>query len=262
VLKPQPFQEPSCCLFCLSIDHASPAEAAGLPAGMVAVRAADLQLRPVRLPSRRGAALAGAAVAPGTMAAFCHPVVTAPAVIRGGMVLAAGWLPDLVRLGELERHLGEGSSRSWRARRSAAGQMPPRQRKRITSYPLVIRLTVAVTLMPDASYAEAMRRLAGLLAEVPFARQWHVPTAKVVTCWRVMVPPSVLQELFWLAAGPPAADDAPPAGMLAGMPVCGTDGMLVGSPIPRPTGRRSGAPGPAASTGRGPRGSRRSRRCW
>ena len=28
------------------IDHASPAEAAGLPAGMVAVRAADLQLRP------------------------------------------------------------------------------------------------------------------------------------------------------------------------------------------------------------------------
>jgi hypothetical protein len=36
---------------------------------MVAVRAADLQLRP--------AVLAGAAVAPGTMVTFCHPVVTA-----------------------------------------------------------------------------------------------------------------------------------------------------------------------------------------
>jgi Insertion element 4 transposase N-terminal len=201
----------------------------------------------------RGAVLAGAAVAPGTMVTFCHPVVTAPAVIRGGMVLAAGWLPDFVRLGELERHLGEGVIEELAGKAVAAGRMPPRQRKRIMSYPLVIRLTAAMTLMPDASYAEAMRRLAGLLAEVPFARQWHVPTAKVVTCWRVMVPPSVLQELFWLVAGPLAADDAPSAVMLAGMPVCGIDGMLVASPIPRPTARRSGAPGPAASTGRGPR---------
>jgi len=72
------------------IDHGSPAEAAGLPAGMVAVQAADLQIRPVELPGGRGAVLAGAAVAPGTMMTFCHPVVTAPAVIRGGMVLAGG----------------------------------------------------------------------------------------------------------------------------------------------------------------------------
>ena len=40
---------------------------------------------------------------------FCRPVVTAPAVIRrDGTVLADGWLPDFVRLGELERHLGDG----------------------------------------------------------------------------------------------------------------------------------------------------------
>jgi hypothetical protein len=68
------------------------------------------------------------------MAAFCHPVVPAPAVIRGGMVLAAGWLPDFVRLGELERHLGEGVIEELAGKAVAAGQMPPRQRKRIMSY--------------------------------------------------------------------------------------------------------------------------------
>jgi hypothetical protein len=32
-----------------------------------------------------------------------------PAVVRrDGMVLADGWLPDFVRLGELERHPGDG----------------------------------------------------------------------------------------------------------------------------------------------------------
>ena len=54
------------------------------------------------------AGAAGAPVPAGTVLTFCHPVVTAPAVIRGGAVLAGGWLPDFVRLGELERHAGEG----------------------------------------------------------------------------------------------------------------------------------------------------------
>ena len=56
------------------------------------------------------------------------------------------------------------------------------------SYPLVIRLMIAMTLMPDASYCEALARLAGLLADVPFALEWHVPTEKVITDWRVLVP--------------------------------------------------------------------------
>ena len=61
------------------------------------------------------------------------------------------------------------------------GRLKERQRRRIMSYPLVIRLMVAMTLMPDASYCEALRRLAGLLAGVPFALAGHVPTEKVVT---------------------------------------------------------------------------------
>jgi hypothetical protein len=161
------------------------------------------------------------------MLTFCHPVVTAPAVIRGGAVLAGGWLSDFVRLGELERHLGEGVIEELAAAAVADGRMPAPQQKRIMSFPLVIRLTVAMTLMPDAGCTEALRRLAGLLAHVPFAREWHVPCSKVITCWRDMVPPSLMQELFWRAAGPLVSDDAPSAVMLAGMPVCGIDGMLV-----------------------------------
>jgi hypothetical protein len=45
----------------------------------------------------------------GELAAFCRPVMTAPAVVRrDGTVLADAWLPGMVRLGELESHLGEG----------------------------------------------------------------------------------------------------------------------------------------------------------
>ena len=42
----------------------------------------------------------------------------------------------------------------------------------------MIRLMIAMTLMPDGSYCEALARLAGLLADVPFALEWHVPTGE------------------------------------------------------------------------------------
>ena len=88
---------------------------------------------------------------------FCRPVVTAPAVVRrDGTVLADAWLPDLVRLGELERHLGDGVIEAIVDAALAKGRLRPRQRRRIMSYPLVIRLMIAMTLMPDASYCEAL----------------------------------------------------------------------------------------------------------
>ena len=211
-----------------AVDHASvAAEASGPLAGMVAVRAAEVQFRPGELPGGRGAVLAGAAgVAAGTMMTFCHPVVTAPAVIRNGAVLAGGWLPDFVRLGELERHLGEGVIEALVDKAAAQGRVPAPQRKRVMSVPLTVRLVVAMTLMPDAGYTEAVRRLVGHLAEVPWARRWQIPTSKVVTQWRGKVPPSVLEELFWAAAGPLVGDDAPWA-VLGGLPVCAIDGVLV-----------------------------------
>jgi hypothetical protein len=91
-----------------------------------------------------------------------------------------------------------------------------------------------MTLMPEASYTGAMRQVAGHLADVPWDRDWHVPTSGVVTGWRGKVPPAVMEELFWQVAGPLAGDatdgggdDGGPVLALGGMPVCGIDGMLV-----------------------------------
>jgi hypothetical protein len=172
---------------------------------------------------------AGDAVpAAGEMAVFCRPVVTAPAVVRrDGTVLAGAWLPDLVRLGELERHLGDGVIEAAAGEAIAKGRLRRRERRRLMSYPLVIRLMIAMTLMPDASYCQALARLAGLLADIPFTLEWHVPTEKVITGWRLPVPPDVMEGIFWQAAGPLIADDEPSAVLLAGMMVLAADGMLV-----------------------------------
>ena len=231
------------------VDASRTAEAlaAGTPAGTVVVRAAGL-----RADGGKTAVPAGAAPARGELAVFCRPVVTAPALIRGdGSVRADGWLPDFVRLGELERHLGDGVIEEIVAAALEQGRLRQRQRRRIMSYPLVIRLMLAMTLMPDGSYCEALARLAGLLADVPFALEWHVPTEKVITDWRVLVPAGLMEALFWLAAGPLIADDDPPAVLLAGMMVCAADGMLVNVADTPANRAMFGCTGTAAQDGTG-----------
>ena len=138
---------------------------AGTPAGTVVLRAAELRF------AGGGTVTAGDSVpSAGELAVFCRPVVTAPAVVRrDGTVLADAWLPDLVRLGELERHLGDKVIEGIVDAALARGRLRRRQRRRLMSYPLVIRLTLAMGLMPGACYGEALARLAGLLADVPFA---------------------------------------------------------------------------------------------
>src|SRR3989442_11759359 len=54
-------------------------------------------------------------------------------------VLADAWLPDLVRLGELERHLGDGVIEAIVDAALEKGRLRKRERRRIMSYPLVIR---------------------------------------------------------------------------------------------------------------------------
>jgi hypothetical protein len=196
---------------------------AGTPAGTVVLRFSDL-----RVHGSGTVSAVDAAPLAGETAVFCRPVVTAPAVVRrDGTILADAWLPDLARLGELERHLGDGVIEAMVDAELGKQRLKPRQRRRIMSYPLVIRLMLAMTLMPGASCGEALSRLAGLLADIPFALEWHVPTGKVITEWRLLVPASVLEEIFWHAAGPLIGDDEPSAVMLAGLPVDAADGMLV-----------------------------------
>jgi len=198
--------------------------AAGAPAGTVVVRAADLRVRGATVTVTAG----GGVPAAGEPAVFCRPVVTAPAVVRrDGTVLADAWLPDLVRLGELERHLGDGVIEAIAAATLEKGRLKKRQRRRLMSYPLIIRLMIAMTLMPDGSYCESLARLAGLLADVPFVLEWHIPTEKVITEWRMLIPADVMEDLFWQAAGPLISDDEASAVLLAGMMACAADGMLV-----------------------------------
>ena len=70
-----------------------------------------------------------------------------------------------MRLGELERHLGDGVIGEIVADGAAEGRREA-ERRRIMSYPLVIWLMLAMALMPEASYCESLARLAGLLADI------------------------------------------------------------------------------------------------
>ncbi len=196
---------------------------AGTPAGTVVVRAAGLRVHGGTVVTAGDAALRA-----GELAVFCRPVVTAPVLVRrDGTVAAGAWLPDLVQLGELERHLGDGVIEAIVSAELGKGRLRRRERRRLMSYPLVIRLMIAMTLMPEASYCEALARLAGLLADVPFALEWHVPTGKAITGWRLLIPADVMEGIFWQAAGPLICGDEPSAVLLAGMMVLAADGMLV-----------------------------------
>ena len=222
----------------------------GTPAGMVVVRAADLQAR-----GRGDGGCGGGRPPRGELAVFCRPVVTAPAMVRRvGSVRADGWLPDFVRLGELERHPGDGVIEAIVRTALEQGRLPARQqRRRIMSYPLVIRLMIAMTPTPDGSCCEALARLAGLVADVSSALEWHLPAGKVVPGWRPPVPAPVMEEVFWQAAGPLVSDDDPSAARRwPGCRWAPPTGCSSPSRTPRRTGRRSAAPaGTAAQDGTG-----------
>jgi hypothetical protein len=213
----------SCLSFADAAIRAGEFPSGGTPAGTLAVPACDL-----RVHSTRSVTVAGAPPKSGQETVFSRPVLTAPAFVkRDRTVLADAWLPEAVRLGVLEAHLGDGVIEKVVARALRNGRLPLRERRRLLSYPMVIRLVIAMTLLPGSSYAEAARVLAGLLADVPFTLDWHVPTGKSIGEWRMLIPPEIMQEIFWHAAGALIGDGEPSAVMVAGMPADAADGMLV-----------------------------------
>jgi len=213
----------SCLSFTGAAIRSAQFPSAGTPAGMLAVPARDLQVR-----GSGSVTVAGAAPKTGQETVFSLPVLTAPAFVRrDGTVQADAWLPDLVRLGILETYPGDGVIEKIVAKGLRNGRLPLRERRRLLSYPLVIRLVIAMTLLPGSSYVEAMRTVAGLLSDVPFTLGWHVPTGKSIGEWRLLIPPEIMQEIFWHAAGALIGDGEPSAVMVAGMPADAADGMLV-----------------------------------
>jgi Insertion element 4 transposase N-terminal/Transposase DDE domain len=198
----------------------------GMPAGMVAVRPADL-IRPGR--GGASALVAGPAAAdpvvPGEPLVFCHQVTVAPAVVRrGGEVRAGGWLPDHVTPGVLEAHLPD----------EEVGELIEdfgcaEQRRRLLPAALAVRLVLAMTLLPDADVTEVIRRAAGLLEHLPWAQPWHVPRTEALTRRREKIPAELFEALFWRIAGPIAAPRAP--GMAwNGLLLCALDGFQVRVP--------------------------------
>jgi transposase IS4-like protein/DDE family transposase len=204
------------------------AGAPGLAGGVIAVRAAG-----VACPGGAETALVagGSPVMPGELLVFAQPVTTAPAVVRrSGAVQAGGWLPDHVRLGLLESVLGEGVIEELCDAAAAAGLVTPGERRRLVSLPFIMRVVVAMTLLPDADYPEVVRVLTGLLPRLPWARRWQVPTHKTITVWRRRLGTWPLEQLFWRVAGPLAEDGAPGSVMVAGRPLCSMDGFEVDVP--------------------------------
>ena len=191
----------------------------GPPAGMIAVGVDTL------LDTSRGCGggalvdAGGAGPGRGEVAAFCQPVVCAPVVIRrDGRVQADGWLPEQVRLGILEHHLGAGLIESLTADPGLG--MRPGQRRRTMSLPLTARFVLAMTLLPQTPYGEVMARLVGILPRVPWRRAWRVPGAKVITEWRRRLGPQMMRRLFEAVAG---LIDARPD--WCGLLVCAVDGF-------------------------------------
>jgi hypothetical protein len=167
----------------------------------------------------------------GQVMTFAVPVVTVPVKVRrSGAVQADGWLPDQVRLGMLEAVLGDGVIEELCDQAVAAGLVRPGERRRLMSLPFIMRVVVAMTLLPDADYPEVIRVLAGLLPRLPWARRWRVPTHKTVTAWRRRLGAWPLEQLFWRVAGPLVSDGGPGSVMIAGRPLCSMDGFELDLP--------------------------------
>jgi len=60
---------------------------------------------------------------------------------------------------------------------------------------LAIRVTLLMTLMPDADYAEVTAALLGDLAAVPWQRRYQLPTATVISTWREALGSGPLERL-------------------------------------------------------------------
>jgi hypothetical protein len=199
-----------------------------LAGGVLAVRVADLAPVDAIDGTDLLAPTAAGPVRDGDLLAWCTVVAVAPAVLdEDGRLGADGWLPEHVRLGELEEHLGDGVVERAVAETAPAPAGP--ERRRLMSLPLVARLVMAMTLMPNASYVEAFAQLVGVLPRLPWAHGWQIPQATVVTSWRRRLGVEPIKALFARVAGHIVAGTEPGA-LWHGLRVATLDGFQVKVP--------------------------------
>ncbi len=174
----------------------------------------------------------------GDLVAWLKPVAVTPAVVRrDGRVQAVGHPADHARLGLAEDLLDElcgstGTIDEIARQCVLEGKVKGAARRALTPA-LAIRLTVLMTLMPDATYAEVMAVLLGDLAAVPWQRPCQVPTATVAGTWREALGAPPLDRLRdRLLAGVDAEHRGHDyrAVMAGDLEVCSIDGSLIRVP--------------------------------
>jgi hypothetical protein len=211
-------------------------------AGMVAVRAAGLGSpcrRGLGRDGRTALVAAGAGrIRSGDLVVWLKPVAVTRAVVRrDGRVQAAGHPADHARLGVAEERIDElcgipGVIDQVAGQVTLAGGVKGTAR-RAMSPALAIRLTLLMTLMPDADYPAVLEALPGDLALVPWQRPYRVPTAAVACTWREAIGPAPLERLQDMALagvdGEHRAHDYR-AVTVGGLEVGSIDGSLIQMP--------------------------------
>src|SRR5438046_7783606 len=173
-------------------------------ASVVAVKVADLASPARQGPGRdvRTALTAAGAgrIRSGDLVVWLKPVAVTSAVVRrDGRVQAAGHPAEHARLGAAEERLDElcgiPGVIDQIARSAVLGGKVKGTARRAMSPDLATRVTLLMTLTPDAGYPEVIGILLGDLSLVPWQRPYRVPTAAVACTWREAIGPAPLEQL-------------------------------------------------------------------
>lgn len=179
----------------------------------------------------------------GEQVAWCTVVAVAPARMDDeGRRGAEGFLADHVRLGPLEEFLGEGMIEAVVAQTVAPAVKKERNRR--MSYPLVARLVILMTLLPQASYTDVVAHAVGGLLRVAWLRGWCVPSSKVMTKWRTKLGVEPMRALLRHVSGH-IVDLFDPNALWHGLRVCAIDGTHVKVPDSRANRAHFGSSGTA-----------------
>ena len=115
---------------------------------------------------------------------FCKVVAVAEAqVSRDGQVRAKGSPVHHATLGPLEEKAGPGVIGGIAGSARLDGRLVKGERERLLARAFMMRVIVAMTLMPQAPVQEVIAALAGDLALVPWARPWRPGAARAAGGW-------------------------------------------------------------------------------
>ncbi len=133
---------------------------------------------------------------------FCKVVAVAEALVkRDGQVRAKGSPVHHATLGPLEAKAGPDAAGVIAGRARLGARFVKGERERLLARAFMIRVIVAMTLMPDARPRDVIAALAGDLALVPWARPWRPASARSAGDWRNALGPVPLEELRDLVLG-------------------------------------------------------------